>query len=845
LLRLLDERPESGLTLIAAGPGTGKTVLVSDWARARPEPTAWLSLTAADNDPRRFWRMFLLALRSDGGGRYERASSGRGSGSPADVVDALFDEVAGASAPTVMVLDDAHVLHHPDILEGIDRVVRSWRSRLRLIVSARSDPLLPLSRYRMEGQLNEVRAAQLAMTAVEAEALLAEHQVSLPDVQFQTLLRRTEGWTAGLRLSAMRMEGIERPSDFVTEMAVDQGSIGEYLLEEVLDRQPSEVRRLLIETSFLPEVSGSAARVITDIPDAEEILVDLARTNSFVVPLDREHTRFRYHHLLAEMLRYLLHRRPDAAERVLFDRAAGWFAERGDVVEAVTWYGHAGNEAAAAELLVHGGIADAFVRGDDLIPAEFRRLIAPTTAVSSTTEVSPASSVLRLAVAAVSGDRAAGLAVIDRARSGLQRAPDIALALALAEIRVARKIGRWSVVAGVAREMIGDAAPDSQVNTVPGLRAALMLAEASARYWQGDAVTAYPLLRAASVEAALADVPEIRIETLGMLAFCDSSTSRPRHSVAAREQATALLNESSGVLTPVTLQLAEAVDSFAAAELGEVARIIERVRAMGVVDSDAALAGCVVLAEATMLLFAGEVAPARTSIEGCPQLIEAEGLLEIARDSALAEIETALGRPNAALRILDRHHGELAEVRLAVPKAVALLRLGDVRGAHASVRTMLTSTDVSVSRCDVVEALLCDAQVAQLECNESRVVELIMCATEIADGDVIMPFARVADVFVGTLARHPTLAAQWPIAPAADPVVVAHAPAARELPDPLTERERAVLRYLATSMSTAEIAAELFLSVNTIKTHLAAIYRKLAASRRREAVLRARELELL
>ena len=209
--------------------------------------------------------------------------------------------------------------------------------------------------------MGELRAAELAMTGSETRELLAAHGVSLPDREFKLLEARTEGWMAGVRLSAIRMEGTPRPADFVAELALDHGSIGEYLIDEVLDRQPDQVRRLLIETSFLPEVSGCLAEAITGLSGCADMLDELAHSNSFVIPLDHTRTRFRYHQLFAETLRYLLQRRAPQLAPTLYRRAAAWFEAQDDLENALNWAVQAGDQPNVAALLVHGGLAQGFV----------------------------------------------------------------------------------------------------------------------------------------------------------------------------------------------------------------------------------------------------------------------------------------------------------------------------------------------------------------------------------------------------------------------------------------------------------------------------------------------------
>jgi LuxR family transcriptional regulator, maltose regulon positive regulatory protein len=218
------------------------------------------------------------------------------------------------------------------------------------------------------------------------------------------------------------------------------------------------------------------------------------------------------------------------------------------------------------------------------------------------------------------------------------------------------------------------------------------------------------------------------------------------------------------------------------------------------------------------------------------------------RDMLLATIETALGRPLGALRLLRPYQGTRFATPVEYPRARAYMALGEFRDAQDCIRRVVTGETLTVSRYLLVEALVCDAEIAQLQGNSGRAVEMLLRACEIADGDIVRPFQRAADVFAALRERHPTLASRWPGGVADAPAEVtleARTAAGSPFPENLTDRERAVLRFLVTSMSTGEIAEELCVSVNTVKTHLAAIYRKLGARRRREAVLRAREYEML
>jgi len=271
-----------------------------------------------------------------------------------------------------------------------------------------------------------------------------------------------------------------------------------------------------------------------------------------------------------------------------------------------------------------------------------------------------------------------------------------------------------------------------------------------------------------------------------------------------------------------------------------------------VVGSDPGMAIALTLAQASVLLLCGEVNEARVMLHEVGRRIPP--LLAVLRDGMLADLDTSLGRPRAALRLLGNYRGTEFAVLTEMARARAFLSLNELRNAQDCVRSVLATPSTQSGRFALVEAILYDAQIAQLSGDPGRAVEVLVRALEVARGDIILPFVRVKDTFAGLLARHPNVAAQWPVpnpqvpagpAEPAGPADGLPVATSQELPEPLTQRELTILSLLSTSMSNSEIADELCLSVNTVKTHLAAIYRKLPASRRREAVSRARQLELI
>jgi len=847
LLAELDHAADSPLTLLSAGPGSGKTVLLTDWVRRSDVRVAWLNPTPADAEPRRFWRLLMSALRECDGAEHGLPIA-MPRGAAIDLVQTLFSTVPESAAQLVVIIDDAHVLTHTEVLEGLDSLIRGGQPGLRLVLAARSDPLLPLHRYRLAGQMRELRAADLAMTPAEIREVLAIHGVTLGERDFGILAARTEGWAAGVRLSAMRMEGAEYPADFVSELALDPGSIGEYLVDEVLRQQPEAQRRLLIETSFLDEVTGPLADAVTGMTGCGEMLADLARENSFVIPLDAAQTRFRYHQLFAEILRYLLQRRMRQAVSRLQERAAGWYEGCGDLGNAVYWAVRAGDRPRVARLLAQGGFAHAFVHRQDLSGLGLRDLLPLRLPEGAGTAEAAEFAVASAAIETVFADA-------DSAVSELKRIPavksdealadaDLLVTLDLVELVLGQKACDVRAVDAAANRLLGRSG-GAPAPFLPGLRAAVLLAQASAHLWHGMHEDVGSLLDEALAEAGRDDLPGLELEALAMMAFVDSYWSRMNRADEMTQRAHALAKQK-GLAIPAVLELAAALRSLIAADLGGQAQTLQRILLPDVVGSDPGLAAAFALGQASILLARGQVNEARIMLHEAGRHIPPA--LAVQRDIMLADIDTSLGRPHAALRLLRGYRASDFAALTAIPRARAHLPLKDLRSAQDCVRSVLATASPQTGRFTLVDALLCGARIAQLSDDPGRALEMLIRAIEIARDEIILPFTPLRDTFADLLARHPAVAAQWPVphtGPQAEPAAEPAPAAPADLPDPLTQRELTILRFLATSMSTMEIADELCLSVNTVKTHLAAIYRKLPASRRRDAVLRARELELI
>src|SRR6476661_8369169 len=361
LLAMLDQAVERPVTVICAGPGSGKTVLVSQWIQARSHRVVWLSLDPGDDRESRFWTLVQFALK------HHAPVADAGTRDPGwSLAEYATDELAEAASEAddvlVLVLDNVHHLSDPEVIGSLDAVLRHPPPNLRVVMTALSDPIMPLHRYRLQGNLSEIRAAELAMTNPEVEQLFAAHDIHLSASQVDVLAKRTEGWVAGLCLSALQMEGSSDPERLVTDLAMDRGSIGEYLMEEVISAQPQAVQEVLIRSSICDPISGPLADAICESESSGSALAELAGTNGFVIPLDHQGRQFRYHPLLREVLGHLLNGESAAVRRRGQENAARWHAGEGNLVEALQHAVVAQDWPFCAELLTRGAAEELFLR---------------------------------------------------------------------------------------------------------------------------------------------------------------------------------------------------------------------------------------------------------------------------------------------------------------------------------------------------------------------------------------------------------------------------------------------------------------------------------------------------
>jgi LuxR family transcriptional regulator, maltose regulon positive regulatory protein len=354
LLGALDRAAARKVTIISALAGSGKTSLLRAWAgrQGQRHRLATLQVQRDQQDAQQFWLALLGAVRqaSPTSGRAEPPAATPDFNGRA-MVDRVLSELADAGADIMLVIDDLHELNSPEALAQLTRLLTNLPPYAHAMLTTRHDLRLGLHQLRLAGQLAEIRAADLRFTERETRELLDASGITLSEAGAALLHQRTEGWAAGLRLAAISLAGHPDPERFVAEFSGSDRTVAEYLIAEMLERQPDDIQNLLLRTSLLDRVNGELADLLTGRPGSERILLALEDSNAFVVSLDPERTWFRYHYLFGDLLQLELRRALPEQVPVLHRRAAGWFARHDQVADAIRHTQAAGDWPDAARLL--------------------------------------------------------------------------------------------------------------------------------------------------------------------------------------------------------------------------------------------------------------------------------------------------------------------------------------------------------------------------------------------------------------------------------------------------------------------------------------------------------------
>jgi LuxR family maltose regulon positive regulatory protein len=863
LFALLDAGVERPVTLVAAPAGAGKTMLLTSWMSAvsPPGPVAWLSLDHGDNDPVRFWTYVLAALCRSGA---LPADSGLQTLMPSPQGDdallpMLLHGLEELASPVVLVLDDVHELTEPRVLHGIELLVRHAPPQLRLVLSTRADPPLPLHRLLVSGRLTQLRAADLAFTVAEVAELLAEYDYrsELSDDDLAVLQARTEGWAAGLRLAAVSMQHQPDLHRFVTELAGDERSLAGYLVSEVLEQQPAEMRSFLVRTCVVDQLSGELADALTGRDDGERTLARLERANAFVVALGSRRDWYRYHPLFAELLRYQLRREAPHEVTELRRRAARWYAGHGLPVDAVQQAVTMRDWGFAAELIAEHGFGVALHGQDqgfrdllDRLPAGAARL-APELALLTASE--------RIA----SGDEAEASLQLAREQERMladDRRARFTLILATCRLLRAGRAGDLDEVLAAGREALAAhaqlGAGDDMGGVAAAARAVALSGLGSAELWSGELDAAEVHLLAGQAAALWAGLDDVRLDCLSALALLHAVGGRLGLAVRTGEAAVGLAGEHAGAAPAVAgALLALAWAHYQRDDLATAGSYLERASEGAGTAPDRPLRAAIRMvggrlryAQADPVGALAELGAVRRDLAGWdpPQLLS--------RWLATIEAELPLAAGDAASATALRGSADTGKP-VAAPEAVVLARrqlaADDPAGTVRTLSPFLAGTMPAADLDTRIRAWLLHALASHALDDVGHAAASLRHAVDLAGPEEHRRiFLDAGAAGRALVARYRAwVDASWSFLDelalaALDPTPAAVSPMPA-LIERLSEREQAVLRYLPTMLTFVEIGSELFISVNTTKSHVRSIYRKLGVVGRRDAVRRARQLQLL
>ena len=541
LFGLLPGDGGTGVTLLSAPPGSGKTVLLRSWIEETGlgEAVAWVLVERGEQDAQRFWLSVVSQLRAVAEARrvVEKLEPSPDFDGEA-LVDRLVSELGRLTEPVVLVIDDIHELRATNALRALERLIEHRPPLVRVIIAGRRDPGLGLHRLRLAGELAEIRSGDLRFTPEQTRELLETAGVTLPDDSLVRLHERTEGWAAGIRLAALALSGNPDPERFVAEFTGSERTVADYLLAEVLERQPEDARRLLLRTSILERVNGPLADLLTGAAGSRRILQELEEANAFVVAIDASRSWFRYHSLFADLLRLELERAEPEQVARLYGAAAAWHHEHGYLVEAIRYAQAAEDWPFAARLTVNHSPSLAL----DGRAATLETLLAafPPSAVSDDPELA----VVRARGEVFGGSLGDAEAYIELAEQhaseiSQERRRRFELSLRLARLMLARRRGDFGAALEEAQPLLvaqestaADTSPDRDI------AAGALLQLGIIELWAAQSSEAERHLEQGLEVARAAERPYLEVQALAYLAV----TAGRRSFATARDRATLALD---------------------------------------------------------------------------------------------------------------------------------------------------------------------------------------------------------------------------------------------------------------------------------------------------------------
>jgi LuxR family maltose regulon positive regulatory protein len=849
------------VTLVSGPAGSGKTLLVASWLSAAPQrgPVVWVSVERGEDDQTHFWGAVVDGLQASGATsdvEAIQALTPAPGGAGVEFVARLARGLSDLSLPVVLVVDDVYRLEPADAFGGLRTLLADVPRGLHVFLLTRGHPRLGLHRLRVSGELTTIGGADLAFTAAETRELLSTAGIGVSERSADHLCARTEGWAAGLRLAAMALTASPDPERFIAGFSGSDRPVAEYLIEEVLDCQPPAVRRLLLRTSVLEHVNGGLAELLAGQPDAERLLAELEQANAFVTATEAGSSWFRYHPLLVDVLRRQL--RLEAPEDVagLHRAAARWYEDHGFPVDAMR-HAQAGHDwAYAGELLVEHWFSLAL----DGRRATLHGMLAalPPDMVRADAELATLLAADRLAA----GTPAHADACLEQADQLAESVPvghrrRFEVAHAVVKLSRARSRGDFEAAvagAGAILAPTGDV-PHGKGLSHDDLRALALLNLGVVEHWAlrlDDAE--HHLLEGVAVATSI-DRPYVALGCLASAAGVANMRGKVDAASDRAHQAIELADRHGWLEDPAVggAYLALGGLLFANGGFEESELWFERAgRALrGVPDPEATviLPACLGALRFAQARYVEAIAHLRDAERGCDALLASHYMSTFVTTWRLrAQIRLGETRP-ARRAIADQT--QVTDGPAEWCTVAAELHLADdaPRAAIDALAPVLDGSAAAFSISLKIDALALEAIARDRLGEEAQCERALDRALELAEHEgrawtlLVVPALRP---LLGRRAhREP---ARTFVAENLDRLTTVAAPpgpGTTGLGSTVTPRELAVLRFLPTNLSAAEIAIEMFLSVHTVKMHMRHLYGKLDVHRRTDAVERARMVGLL
>ncbi|WP_167043399.1 LuxR C-terminal-related transcriptional regulator [Salinibacterium sp. ZJ454] len=878
------------LTLVSAPAGFGKTTVLADWIESlrQHEPevrVAWLSLDEGDSDPARFLTYLIAAVHGVDGILSDGLNAEARQGMPVEAaLTTLINEVAQSAVEIVLVLDDFHTIEAGPARDAVAFLVEHCPSNLHVAIGSRADPPFPLARMRGRGELTELRAADLRFTPDEAAAFLTEMGLSLSADDIAALDTRTEGWIAGLQLAALLMRERSDIRSFIDAFTGSNRFVIDYLVEEVLQRQPEQVRTFLLHSAVLDRLTGALCEAVTGQPDGAGMLEALERDNLFVIPLDDRRHWYRYHHLFADVLRARLLQQDRDRVHTLHRLASDWYAQNDLVHDAVKHALAAGDFDRAATLIEWAvpairrdrqeatllgwlsALPEHVIRQKPVLSVYFAYSLLASGALEDVEPWLAAAEAALAATTTVAANRqdATVAAAAPATPSNEDELHILPVTIAMYRSALAQALGDVAGTAEQARRALELAEPGDHLARGS---AGGMLGLAS--WARGDLTTALPAFSEAMTDlhsaGYLADVLS------GTLIRADMCVAQGRlndaHRLYQQALTSAAAQDAAGAaaLPGLHAGLAELhierddLDAATAhlqisTTLGEGASLKEtryrRLVAIALlrqVEGDPDVAA-ELLGEADQLYLRGFFPEVRPILAMRARVWIAQGKLADALGWAR---EHGLAATDDVSYLREYEHLTLA--RLLIAQHRAHTGEGDIRNTMAMLDRLLPAAEAGGRTGSVTEILMLQALALEARGQLTQaLVPLRRALTQAAPEGYVRLFTNEGAPMATLLdeaARRglsPTYVRR--LQAALGGVAADEAPgttSAQPLADPLSERELHVLRLLGTELSGPDIARELVVSLNTVRTHTKNIFRKLEVTNRRAAIRRAEQLNLL